>query len=139
MAKDRRTFHQGQAGQSDHRTLVAAPDLSDIWSKGTKGIEQLDGSGQAGAAGAKTAAAFKSNFASELQGVDALIDAAIARWAGKLGSFSASPCITPKFGAMPSASGGGGGNGGTNAAQIESLRSCRHRRRRYNMSQMNGW
>jgi TP901 family phage tail tape measure protein len=104
--------------------VTAAPDLSDIWSKGTKGIEQLDGSGQAGAAGAKTAAAYKSNFASELQGVDALIDAAVARWAAKLGSFSASPSINPSFGSLPAAPSAPAG--GSKGASLERLKSSQH-------------
>ena len=68
-------------------------------SQGTKAIEGLDGlAGPAGSAGAKSAGSFAENFTSKLQAVDSAIDAEMVRWSAKLGSFSASPTITPKIG-----------------------------------------
>lgn len=89
-------------------TLGASGGDSDVWGAGAKAVEHLDQSGPASAAGGKTAGSYKAAFEAELKGVDAAIDAAIARWVGKLGSFSASPTITPKFGPVPS---GGGQKG----------------------------
>jgi hypothetical protein len=80
---------------------AAVPDLSDVWTKGTTGIEHLDQSAEAAAAGSATGEAYKSSVSTALAGVDAQIQAAVSRWTGML-NFSAGPTITPKFGPAPS-------------------------------------
>ena len=66
------------------------------WTDGTSAIQHLDMSSQAASAGTKTGEAFKENFGAELRAVDQLIQQAMQRWGAMLGSFSASPSITPK-------------------------------------------
>lgn len=103
----------GQAFADAMRTSLSS--LTELYDAG----ESLDQSGQAGSAGAKTGSSFRSAMAAELRGVDAEIQQAMARWAGMLGSFSASPTITPKI-STPSG-GGGAASGGKQAATIDSV------------------
>lgn len=89
--------------------------------------QSLDQSSEAGAAGARTGEAFKANMESELRAVDTVIQQAMARWAAMLGSFSASPSITPQI----SAPSGGGGPGKQSSAgsgqKLTSLEPLRNR------------
>lgn len=70
---------------------------ADVWNSGAKAITGLDQSGPAGAAGSKTGGAFKASFDAELQQVNSLIQAAVARWTGMLGGTIAGPKITPSI------------------------------------------
>lgn len=91
---------------------------ADGWGVGAPPVQHLDQSGFAGSAAAKAAAAYTTNFEQGLRNVDPIIAAAMARWAGMLGSFSASPAITPKIGAVPA--------GGSKGASLEGLKSSQH-------------
>lgn len=97
-------------------TLGASGSGSDVWGAGAKAVEHLDQSGPASAAGGKTAGSYKAAFEAELKGVDGVITAAMSRWSAMLGSFSASPTITPKFGPVPSV-------GGQKGASLEGARA----------------
>jgi hypothetical protein len=83
--------------------------LPKAWPPGADPAQFLDQSGPAGSAGAKTAEAFKSNFETELHAVDQVIQHAMQRWGAMLGSFRASPSITPS---ISTPTGGSPGNGG---------------------------
>ncbi|WP_441252414.1 phage tail tape measure protein [Tardiphaga sp. 71_E8_N1_1] len=80
----------------------------DVFNSGSNPVQHLDGSSQAAGAGAKTGASYKQNFEAELDGVTSMIAQKMSHWGAMLGSFSASPTITPKFGPVPS---GGGQKG----------------------------
>lgn len=66
-------------------------------------MEWLDRSREATAAGQRMGDAFKSGFDAALQGVAPLLVQHMQRWSAMLGSFSASPSITPQFGPLPTA------------------------------------
>ena len=95
---------------------AAVPDLSDVWSKGTMGIEHLNQSGEAAAAAAATVEGYKATAASNLAAVDQIFAAAVARWNAILTGVSSSPSITPKFGPAPSVGKGASLGSGTKHA-----------------------
>lgn len=103
--EDRERTGDFGGGYGSMQTGPAGGNGSDVWNSGTSPIGHLDQSGPAGAAGAKTGASFKQNFESELNGVTTMIQQKVQEWSGILGSFSASPTITPKFGPVPSVGG----------------------------------
>lgn len=73
----------------------------DVWSKGTKGVDHLNQSGEAASAGQATGTAYKSALGGQLTAAEADIMAFVQRAMAAL-NFSVSPTITPKFGPMPS-------------------------------------
>ncbi|MBY0382780.1 MAG: hypothetical protein K2W78_12785 [Xanthobacteraceae bacterium] len=75
-------------------------DSPSIFGAGAKPVDYLDGSQQAAGAGQATGDAYKTAINGALQGVDAIIAAAVQRWIGML-SFSASPTITPNVANPP--------------------------------------
>ena len=92
---------------NEDRERMNLPQISDpnrgsedVWSKGTKGVEHLDGSSEAAGAADKTAAAYKAAAEKGLAAVDGVFTAAVARWNGILGGVNASPTITPKIGGI---------------------------------------
>ena len=94
-------------------------ELPKAWPAGSDPAQFLDQSGAAGSAGAKTAEAFKTNFEAELRAVDQVIQQAMQRWGAMLGSFRASPSITPSI-SQPTG-GGAAPAGGQKLGSLESL------------------
>jgi TP901 family phage tail tape measure protein len=106
-AKSARDAYRRQFNED--RGRLSVPVIGgDVFKSGSNPVQHLDGSSQAAGAGAKTGASYKQNFEAELDGVTSMIAQKMSQWGAMLGSFSASPTITPKFGPVPS---GGGQKG----------------------------
>lgn len=106
-AKGREAQVARQRQLNDERRRLGVPVIKgNVWDVGADPVQHLDGSSEAAGAGAKTGSAFRQSLNGEMKAVETEVQAFVQRISGML-SFSASPSITPKFGAVPSAAGKG--------------------------------
>ena len=101
-------------------TFADTDKTYDVFQSGANPIQFLDQAQKASQAGEKSAGSYKDAFASELRGVDAAIQEAMARWSAMLGSFTASPTITPNIAAPAGAGKQSSAGGGQKVGSIDS-------------------